>query len=49
MGQKATITLPNVLSSLFKGRKAAIKVTLAITPIPDVIFEGLPVQVRFHD
>lgn len=40
--------LPDVLSGPFEGSKAAIKVTLDITPTPEVMLEGLPVQVRFH-
>ncbi|HCM48827.1 MAG TPA: hypothetical protein DIS98_15465 [Colwellia sp.] len=40
--------LPGVLSGPFKGSESAIKVTLDITPIPEVIIEGLPVKIRFH-
>lgn len=40
--------LPDVLSGPFEGSKPAIKVTLDISPIPDVMLEGLPVKVRFH-
>lgn len=40
--------LPDVLSGPFRDHDAMIKVTLAISPIPDVMLEGLPVKVRFH-
>lgn len=40
--------LPDVLSAPFRRSEAMIKVTLDISPIPDVMVEGLPVKVRFH-
>mgnify|MGYP005993393113 CR=1 FL=1 len=40
--------MPDILSGPFDGNKPAIKVTLDMHPVPDVIFEGLPVEVRFH-
>ncbi len=40
--------LPDILSGPFDGNKPAIKVTLDITPAPEVTLEGLPVEVRFH-
>ncbi|MEW6999460.1 hypothetical protein AADZ86_17365 [Colwelliaceae bacterium BS250] len=43
-----TQKLPAILSGPFEANKAAIKVTLDITPAPTVMPEGLPVTVRFH-
>ncbi|WNC70096.1 hypothetical protein RI845_08140 [Thalassotalea nanhaiensis] len=40
--------MPDVLSGPFDGNKPAIKVTLDISPKPEVVLEGLPVKVRFH-
>lgn len=43
-----TERLPAILTGVFDSATSAIKVTLTISPVPDISFEGLPVEVRFH-